>query len=206
MERMMLLSLFIFACTEQPESPEVIEQDILAEFKAQLSGRFTSEAQSLTDTSYYSVQLHACSVDVPELGADVLYIEQALVNNIQSPYRQRFYVLSDLGDDWVRSEIYTLSDEDSFVGLCNEDEISSFPASVATHKEGCHVVLEWDGDVFFGQTESDSCPSTMGGASYATSIVQTTSSQISSWDQGWDDQGNQVWGAIEGAYLFDRKE
>ena len=202
----MLLSLFVFACSETEATPEEITPSVLEEFEAQLSGRFTSEEQSNTDMSYYAVQLHACAVDVPNLGAHVLYIEQALVDNLSSPYRQRFYVLSDQGDDWVRSEIYTLDNEDSFVGLCNKTEISTFSADIAFKKEGCHVDLQWDGTGFSGQTEEDSCQSDMNGASYATSIVETNAHQITSWDQGWDAQGNQVWGAVAGAYVFDRKE
>lgn len=202
----MLLSLFVFACSETESTPEDISPSVLEEFEAQLAGRFTSEEQSNSDMSYYAVQLHACPVDVPELGENVLYIEQALVENLSSPYRQRFYVLSDQGDNWVRSEIYTLDNEDSFVGLCNDTEIASFSADVATLKDGCHVDLQWDGTGFSGQTEESSCSSDMNGASYATSIVETTPNQITSWDQGWDAQGNQVWGAVAGAYVFDRKE
>lgn len=202
----MLLSIFVFACSSPSKNPEVITQDLMTEFQSQLSGRFTSEEQAVNNPNYYAVQLHACTVDVPDLGTNVLYIEQALVDNTQSPYRQRFYVLSDLGDEWVRSEIYTLADEYSFVGLCNEDDLYSYSASIATHKEGCHVDLFWDGSGFSGETEEDSCPSSMSGASYATSTVETSPSQIKSWDQGWSDQGNQVWGAVEGAYIFNRKE
>ena len=39
-------------------------------------------------------------------------------------------------------------------------------------------------------------------ASYATSIVETTDSMILSWDQGWDSNDQQVWGAVDGAYIF----
>ena len=202
----MLFSLFAIACSESEPTNQELDFDILKEFSAQLSGRFTSEAQSISNPSYYAIQLHACPVDVPTLGSHVLYIEQALADNTGSPYRQRFYVLSDLGEDKVRSEIYTLENPESFIGLCTEDKIASFEASVATQKIGCHVELEWNGTGFEGKTQEGTCPSDINGASYATSIVQTTPTQISSWDQGWDANGNQVWGAIEGAYLFDRKE
>ena len=202
----MFLSLFVLACSESETTQQELDFDILAEFSAQLSGRFTSETQSQNNPSYYAIQLHACPVDVPDLGSHVLYIEQALAENTSAPYRQRFYVLSNLGEGRVRSDIYTLENEDDFIGLCKEDKIASFEASIATHKTGCHVELEWNGSGFSGKTEEGTCPSDMNGASYATAKVETTPSQISSWDQGWDADGNQVWGAIEGAYIFDRKE
>ena len=203
----MLLSLLVFACSESKTNTEISEEfNILDEIEAQLSGRFTSEAQAQTNTSYYAVQLHACPVDVPTLGEYVLYIEQAMVSDVSSPYRQRFYVLTQEGEEQVRSEIYTLDNPSSFVGLCNQDEVSTFDASVATPKEGCHVNLIWDGTGFSGSTEEEACPSDRNGATYVTSIVTTTPDRIESWDQGWDNNGAQVWGAIDGAYIFDRKE
>ena len=202
----MLISMLFLACTEKTETPEEPTFDILEEFEAQLSGRFTSETQSQSDPNYFAVQLHACPVDVSELGEYVLYVEQGMVSDTSSPYRQRFYVLHQEDENTVRSEIYTLENPSVFIGLCNEEEIASFEASVATHKEGCHVTLEWDGTGFSGSTDEESCSSDMNGASYATSIVTTTTERIESWDQGWDDSGNQVWGAVDGAYVFDRKE
>jgi len=204
----MILFLSILACSENTKSAEIMEHDIdiLAEFEAQLSGRFSSEAQSQLNMSYHAVQLHACPIDVPELGDNVLYIEQAMLSDSSSPYRQRFYVLHNEGKDMVRSEIYALENPDSFIGLCQQQEIHSFDADVAIHKEGCHVLLEWDGTGFSGSTEEDLCSSNLYGASYATSIVTTTPDRIESWDQGWDGNDIQVWGAVDGAYIFDRME
>ena len=201
---MLFLNLFL-ACGEKTSDTSEASFDVLSEFEAQLSGRFTSEAQSREDPSYFAVQLQACTVDAPELGEHVLYVEQALVDDVQSPYRQRLYVLEEIEEGTkVRSNIYTLTNEDSVIGLCNQTEMATFSASEATLKEGCHVELTWNGTGFNGQTEEGTCPSDMNGASYATSVVTTTPNTIESWDQGWNDQGEQMWGAVSGAYIFDR--
>jgi len=42
------------------------------------------------------------------------------------------------------------------------------------------------------------------GASYATSKVTITPDQIISWDQGFDKNDKQVWGATKAGYVFDK--
>ena len=196
--------VLFFACGEKT-TDSADSFDMISEFESQLVGRFNSSAQSQSNPNYYDVSLHACPVDAPDLGEHVLYIEQALSTDLQAPYRQRLYVLEVLEEGVsVRSNIYTLADEDAYIGLCNEGDVATFQASDATLKEGCHVELTWNGTGFEGQTEEGSCPSDMNGASYATSFVTTTPTSIESWDQGWNSAGNQVWGAVDGAYIFDR--
>ena len=55
-----------------------------------------------------------------------------------------------------------------------------------------------------GSTREDACKSTLRGSNYATSQVEITADSVSSWDQGFDANGEQVWGAVKGAYVFDR--
>jgi CpeT protein len=201
-----LISLSLFACGEKSEDTAVDSFDVLAEFESQLTGRFDSLAQSLVNPSYYDVQLQACAVEAPELGEHVLYIEQALLSNVESPYRQRLYVLSTEADGTVRSIIYTVSNEGSRIGLCNLDEVVTFDVGSYEERIGCDVVLTYNGIGFDGSTEEGACPSDMNGATYATSVVSTTPDEITSWDQGWNDNGQQMWGAVDGAYVFQRRE
>ena len=194
------------ACGEKSDDTATDSFDLLDTFETQLAGRFDSLDQSIADPTYYDIQLHACPVEAPELGEHVLYIEQALLSNVQSPYRQRLYVLSSQSDDTVRSTIYTISNEDDFIGLCNRDEIATFEVGSYEKRTGCDVVLTYNGIGFEGSTDDGTCPSDMNGATYATAIVTTTPDTITSWDQGWNDQGEQKWGAIDGAYIFQRRE
>ena len=72
-------------------------------------------------------------------------------------------------------------------------------------RDGCEVFLTRDGDgPFVGGTVDRNCPSSLRGASYATTEVRITESGMVSWDQGFDANGNQVWGATAGGYVFDR--
>ena len=70
-------------------------------------------------------------------------------------------------------------------------------------RQGCEVVLSRNADGSYeGSTIDKNCKSTLRGASYATSKVRVEKGMITSWDQGFDDKDEQVWGATEGPYIF----
>lgn len=186
----------------QKDAPEI---QLLMDLSEQLSGEFDSSTQSLAFPSYYAVQLIACSVYAPEIGDTVLYIEQALVDTSSAPYRQRLYHLEALDDTTAQSSIYELQDPSMAIGLCSEPSERPFSAQDVQIKNGCEVILNWDGQGFIGSTVDQNCQSEMNGASYATSEVITRSDRIESWDRGWTSTGQQAWGAVSGAYIFLRR-
>lgn len=207
----MLSLLLLFGCfegeaeQEVTASPEQEEDtfDLVAEFSMHLQGNFSSQQQANINPNYYPVSLKACPIDVPDLGDVALYVEQALIGS--APYRQRIYILSsDETAETVRSTVYSIPNEQSFVGYCDAEEEWTISAADTELRDGCHVILEWDGSGFHGSSEDQSCESTMSGASYATSIVTTTPDLIKSWDRGWFANGEQAWGAVDGPYLFRR--
>jgi hypothetical protein len=56
-----------------------------------------------------------------------------------------------------------------------------------------------------GQTGYQTCASELRGAKYASSIVTIENNRMISWDQGFDANGKQVWGAVIGGYVFDKQ-
>ena len=170
-----------------------------------LTGLFNSQVQSERNFAYFNVQLAACEVDAPDLGERVLYLEQAMMSNAAEPYRQRLYVIRDNGDGRVVSDVYSLYDTASAVGLCERDEVVAFTPEQVGLRQGCSVYLAQEGDAFVGGTDGKSCRSTLSGARYAVSDVTLTANQILSWDRGFDAADNQVWGAEEGPYEFLRQ-
>ncbi|MBU0741431.1 chromophore lyase CpcT/CpeT [bacterium] len=169
-----------------------------------LVGSFSSAEQAAKDADYHDITLETVRV-WPTRGDGVwLYVEQAAAESKDKPYRQRIYHLTRRNDVTFSSEIYTLPDEAAMVGAWRDptrfDALS--PADLVV-KEGCAVELErvnaW---MFSGSTREQDCPSELQGASYATSEVTITPSWIESWDRGFDEADNQVWGAIKGAYRF----
>jgi hypothetical protein len=55
---------------------------------------------------------------------------------------------------------------------------------------------------FSGSTKDGTCPSDRQGAKFTSSKVTINSEQMVSWDQGWNGEGKQVWGATKGGYIF----
>lgn len=193
--------------SETPDDPEPTF-DAVGTLEQNLVGVFDSEQQSIDDPQYYAIQLITCPVEAPELGDHVVYVEQAVMENADQPYRQRLYVLG--GDDTsetATTTVYALVDPTAAIGLCDDDALTTFAEADVTLRNGCGVVMEWDADeeAFIGGTADDSCESTMNGASYATAEVWIGADRITSWDRGFDADGEQVWGAVAGPYEFLRR-
>ena len=133
-----------------------------------------------------------------------LYVEQAESANPDKPYRQRIYKIITDGNGGFESHIYTLQNEADFIGKWQTPEFfDQYDESIISEKEGCTVYLIQHADgSFSGSTRLDHCKSTLRGATYATSIVKIRKDNVMSWDQGFDADGNQVWGAEKGGYRF----
>ena len=177
-----------------------------------LSGRFDSEDQSRAQPDFFAIQLLGCAVDAPNIGARALYIEQAVLDNPSAPYRQRLYVVESMsgseGSPVITSTVFELINEDELIGLCDlpREERPTFGNADVSLRSGCEVYLAWRDDHFEGGTRGEECRSTLSGASYATSEVFIGPEEIRSWDRGFDASGEQVWGAVSGAYEFIRRE
>ena len=173
---------------------------------AWLKGDFDSSEQSFQDPAYFAVSLRACEAVVEELGQYVLYVEQAMLDALDRPYRQRIYSVESTSDR-IASRVFTMSDDPSrqMVGACDWPEPPVLKIQSIEERKGCTVFLIPDGDdQYRGGTEGEACESALGDASYATSQVVLSERTIESWDQGWTDAGTQAWGARSGPYIFKR--
>jgi len=209
-----LVSLGLAGCSVQPPSEslpqpsdEATTTSAAAQVQRLLTGRFDSSAQAERSPSYYAVQLAICPALAVELGPRVLYVEQALMDQLDQPYRQRLYVVEPGPDPQVEavSRVFELAAPEQFVGRCALDEAIPVEASETLERDGCTVELAWIDDHYQGSTPGTACESDLHGASYATSEVELYPDHIRSWDRGFDAEGEQVWGATEGGYLFERR-
>jgi hypothetical protein len=157
--------------------------------------------------SYFAVQLDTCPVDAPELGERVLYVEQAVMDQLDQPYRQRLYVVEPGPDREFQavSRVFELNEPQAFAGACGEPARRTIGAAEAFERQGCLVALSWEGDHYGGSTPGTACKSDLNGALYATSEVALFPAAFLSWDRGFNAAGQQVWGATDGAYVFERR-
>lgn len=168
-----------------------------------MQGTYSSEKQSIEDKEYFNISLRMTPIWKKK--GHYLYVEQAMFEKQDSPYRVRIYKVSQRNNEFI-SEIYTLKNEKEWIGKWKTPEaFDNLAESDIELKPGCEVILKKQPDgTFIGQTGEKTCPSELRGASYASSKVTVTPTQILSLDQGFDKDGKQVWGAIKGGYIFDK--
>jgi len=173
----------------------------LNELVSIMQGNYSSKAQSIKDTSYFNISLRM--VPIWKNKGHYLYVEQAMFSKQEKPYRVRIYKITQSGNDFV-SEIHTLKNEKEWIGKWETPEaFDALSENDIDLKQGCAVVLKRiKKNKFTGQTGNKTCPSELRGASYASSKVIVTQNEILSWDQGFDKNDKQVWGAEKGGYEF----
>jgi hypothetical protein len=178
----------------------------LGQLKGYMTGSFSSAAQAVQDTNYFDITLHMYPI-WPKREGHWLYVEQAVTANQAKPYRQRVYKLEQRDAQTFVSHVYTIKAEKEYVNAWKTPEkFEALALEGIELKSGCEVILKKDGSQFSGATGDKTCPSELRGASYATSKVTIHSDKIVSWDQGFNAEGKQVWGATLGGYEFLKKK
>ncbi|HRE78372.1 MAG TPA: chromophore lyase CpcT/CpeT [Flavobacterium sp.] len=195
-----VFSLFLIIGCKSAQENKASDLEYLVKI---MQGTYSSEKQSITDEEYFNISLRM--IPIWKEKGNYLYVEQAMFEKQESPYRVRIYKVSQRNNEFV-SEIYTLKNEKEWIGKWKTPEaFDTLSESDIELKPGCEVILKKQTDgTFIGQTGEKTCLSELRGASYASSKVTVTPTQILSWDQGFDKDGKQVWGAIKGGYVFDK--
>lgn len=198
-----LLILFFLICHEFNLFPQN-QIDVLVNY---MTGSFSSEEQAKSDSNYFNIELEMVQIWKDRTDGPWIYIEQAVAESKNKPYRQRVYRLKEQSDGKIESIVYTIPDPQRFAGDYKKDfPLVRLTPDSLTRKEGCKVVLyRADIGYFEGSTVDKNCPSELRGASYATSEVMIDKDKLISWDRGFDENGRQVWGAEEGGYIFKKK-
>ena len=201
---MKLSILFIFFINFSFSSFAQNYMDYLVDY---MVGSFSSAEQAEKDTNYFNIELEMVQIWKDRTDGPWIYVEQAVAENKDKPYRQRVYQLKNRADLRIESIVYTIPDPLRFAG----DYIKEFPLlritpDSLTLREGCDVVLYMDDNGYFeGTTVDKNCSSDLRGASYATSEVIIYKDKLISWDRGFNKNGEQVWGATEGGYIFKKR-
>ena len=110
--------LAVASCKKEAEKNTDIA---LAELFDLMQGSFNSQAQAVSDSSYYNISLHM--YPIWEDQGRFLYVEQALNSRQNKPYRQRIYELTRVNDSVFSSAIYTLPVDSIWVGKWNDPTV-----------------------------------------------------------------------------------
>lgn len=191
-----------------PSAPAPAAKGSLDQLVGFMCGSFSSEEQAKADPiNFFDIRLEAVRIWPTRTDGSWLYVEQATADNLAVPYRQRIYQVEALPDGRFRSTVYVFKR-----GALDHAGAWKSPAPLAEvgmdqieTRPGCAVTLAFDGKgTYAGATNDRECASILKGASYATSEVTITATEVRSWDRGWDGDGKQVWGAQTGGYRFRR--
>jgi len=202
------ISFIVFAilfidCVPLYAQADPIKNKELQEFATMLIGEFNSKDQANQDSTYFNIHLSMTRIWDADTKAIWLYVEQAMDDKREKPYRQRIYKLGQLEKDVFTSDIYTIVNQEHFIGLQNNKEKKELlTPDMIELKQGCTVILKITDGIYIGGTDADKCPSDLRGASYATTKIIMSGNMLESWDQGFDKSGKQVWGATKGGYRF----
>lgn len=170
-----------------------------------MSGTFSSAAQAADNPQFFNVTLHMTPIWTDRDDGPWLYVEQAMADYPDRPYRQRVYRLRRIDPDLFESRVFTLPDPPAVIGAWRDPtSLGAIGPEDLEEREGCAILMRRRGDAFVGSTLARLCTSSLRGAAYATSEVLITADGMVSWDRGFDAAGNQVWGSTDGGYVFDR--
>ena len=198
-----LFVTFLYSSCIYENNDSITENDV-TELLELMQGSFNSRNQSLTDSNYYDITLHM----YPIWGSkkNFIYVEQSVSSMQEKPYRQRIYEIKRNSDSTFTSVIYKLPNDSLFIGAWRDTSLfRDLKISELTRLDGCEVILKNIGEKhYLGSTDEKSCPSVLYGASYATSEVEILNDKIISWDRGFDIDDNQIWGATNGGYVFNK--
>lgn len=196
-------AIFFIDCVQLYAQENPIKNKELQEFATMLIGEFNSKDQANQDSTYFNIHLSMSRIWDADTKAIWLYVEQAMDDKREKPYRQRVYKLGQLEKDVFTSDIYTIVNQERFIGLQNNKEKKELlTPDMIELKQGCTVILKKTDGIYIGGTDADKCPSDLRGASYATTKIIMSGNMLESWDQGFDKSGKQVWGATKGGYRF----
>ncbi len=202
---LLLLGMFSVVFLQCKTKQKLPSNPSLDSLKSMMTGSFSSLEQSKMDSTYYNISLHMYPIWIKS-GKHYLYVEQALFDAQETPYRQRVYEIIQKENGMIESKVFSIENEKDFVNKWSTPSFfDHFDDSILKERQGCSVFLEQiDLNHFEGSTKDQTCLSSLRGAAYASSVVVVKPNMISSWDQGFNLEGEQVWGAIEGPYIFKR--
>jgi hypothetical protein len=185
-----------------------VDQKSLKKLAGVMAGEFDSNDQADADKSYYHIVLRMKPMWTKSDDGYWLYVEQAVASSQHQPYRQRVYHLYLENDTTIVSKVYELQNPQNYIGAWQDDSrLAVLTADSLVDRQGCAIFLhQYEKGNYSGSTPGKECLSSLRGAAYATSEVTIYPDRLISWDRGWNEAGQQVWGAENGGYIFIKRK
>ena len=183
-----------------------IEQQV-KEVVSHLDGAMDTSAQANKNPKASNVRITSCKITVEGAGSNndqaFLYQEQALSQELNQPYRQRFLRIAPSANrSSVESAVFKPPTPKAWTGLCAKPEAERVVKMSDVGKSTCSVFLQRQGDKYVGDTKAGGCPTNWKGATRITNHIILHQTGMDTQDRGFDATGKQVWGAKDESYQF----
>lgn len=177
-------------------------------------GHFSAEtvAQHLMGDLIYDqadrpdIRMRTCQISVnPSQQSSIyLYQEQARVDSLSKPYRQRVLRLYAVEDQFIVSESFRPIQSERWVGLCDIEPRNQQILSTDLEPPHCAVYLQRKKRFWVGETPKKGCPSEFRGAAFVRNKIILSPEGMKTYDQGFDANGKLIWGSDGKPYEFVR--
>jgi len=175
-------------------------------FTQLFTGAFSSVEQSLGDKNFRAVSVHCVRIWPQRTDGIWFYLEHALADGLDQPYRQRVHQLVPAVDGALELRVFTLDDPIKVTGAWrNAAPLAELPPEKLTLLAGGSIFFkEMPDGSFVGGTRGPGSPNDLRGATHATTEMTLTSEKITFWERGFNAAKRQVWGPTNGGYVFKR--
>ncbi|WP_299608309.1 chromophore lyase CpcT/CpeT [uncultured Aquimarina sp.] len=197
------LITLIFLCNC---NSKVVNDPELEDFVQILTGKFSSKKQAKEESGYAAVCLINSPIWKDQSG---YWFYQELFNEEKSTaiYNQRIINIKRVDSITISSSSYIIPNQKKYInGWKDTSLFNQLTIDSLTVRAGCDVYFKKKtSTIYQGKTSKNSCSSSFSKKiKYTTSNIVMSRNKISSWDRGYDSEGKQVWGKIEGPYDFIR--
>lgn len=173
-----------------------------------LAGEFENHRQAREQPIWF-VSLRLWYRPLPQkiAGNLALFGEQASVQSLDKPYRQRLAVIQSAGDR-LTVQYLAFKQPEKFQGAgVNPDKLKTLSSEDWEFLPGCDLTVTEQNGVFIAQPEPGKkcCFEYQGKVCQVVLGFEVSDRQFKSFDRGVDrETGASTWGALMGPYLFDK--
>lgn len=195
-----LLSLTISCETQKKQDLQV------QNFYKNITGKFSSKEQASEESGYSNVVLSNTPI-WKERSGYWLYQELYDAEKNTSVYYQRIINIKQVDSLVISTTSYIIPDQKKYKNAWKDITIlEHLTTDSLAIRNGCDVYFKKEtSTIYQGKTKKQTCLSSFSKKiSYTTSDIVISKNKISSWDRGYDSNGKQIWGKIQGPYIFIR--
>jgi hypothetical protein len=198
--------LLPFLCASSKIGPLPADHEVQA-FMQFMTGDFSSQAHHERDADFSDLRLHICPIWSNDTSNSWLYIERAPASTPDQPNQQLVYKVERNLGTGLKILVYLLPDPPKWYGgYKNPVLFDPLKSSDLLPQEGCTIYVSKRNDgSFTGGTRGKGCKVNLQGAANTASLFVIKPKMLRIWEQGFNEQGEQVWGGAKGGYEFVRQ-